>query len=144
MIFNELLRNKVLICAIIGWISAQVFKVIYILIREKRFDMKRFVGSGGMPSSHSAFVSAMASAVGMTNGFDSSEFAMAFVVAFIVMYDASGVRKAAGEQAKVLNDLQEKIFENAPVYLKELLGHSRLEVVIGCILGVAVTLLMFL
>lgn len=144
MIFNELLRNKVLICAIIGWVSAQFFKVIYILIREKRFDIKRFVGSGGMPSSHSAFVSAMASAVGMIDGFDSAEFAMAFVVAFVVMYDASGVRKAAGDQAKVINDLQEMLFENAPVYLKELLGHSRLEVVIGCALGIAVTLFMFL
>lgn len=140
MFFYDLWRNKVLICAILGWIIAQCLKVIFILIREKRLDISRLVGSGGMPSSHSAFVSAMATAVGVTEGFDSAEFAMAFVVAFIVMYDASGVRKAAGEQAKVINDIQEMIFENAPVYLKELLGHTRLEVIIGCIVGVAVSL----
>lgn len=140
MFFYDLWRNKVLICAILGWIIAQCLKVIFILIREKRLDISRLVGSGGMPSSHSAFVSAMATAVGVTDGFDSAEFAMAFVVAFIVMYDASGVRKAAGEQAKVINDIQEMIFENAPVYLKELLGHTRLEVIIGCIVGVAVSL----
>lgn len=140
MFFYDLWRNKVLICAILGWIIAQCLKVIFILIREKRLDISRLVGSGGMPSSHSAFVSAMATAVGVTEGFDSAEFAMAFVVAFIVMYDASGVRKAAGEQAKVINDIQEMIFENAPVYLKELLGHTRLEVIIGSIVGVAVSL----
>lgn len=142
MLFYDLWKNKVLICAVVGWIVAQFLKVIYILIREKRFDIKRFVGSGGMPSSHSAFVSAMATAVGITDGFASSEFAIAFVVAFVVMYDASGVRKAAGEQAKIINDLQEIIFENAPVYLKELLGHTRFEVIIGCALGVAVSLFM--
>lgn len=141
MFFYDLWRNKVLICAVLGWITAQCLKVIFILIREKRLDITRLVGSGGMPSSHSAFVSAMATAVGITDGFASAEFAIAFVVAFVVMYDASGVRKAAGEQAKVINDIQEMIFENAPVYLKELLGHTRLEVIIGCIVGVSVSLL---
>lgn len=144
MFFYDLMKNKVLICAIVGWMAAQFLKVVYILIREKRFDIKRFVGTGGMPSSHSAFVSSMATAVGFVDGFSSAEFAMAFVVAFVVMYDASGIRKAAGEQAKVINDLQEMIFENAPVYLKELLGHTRLEVVIGCVLGIAVSLIMFM
>lgn len=144
MFFYDLMKNKVLICAIVGWMAAQFLKVVYILIREKRFDIKRFVGTGGMPSSHSAFVSSMAAAVGFVDEFSSAEFAMAFVVAFVVMYDASGIRKAAGEQAKVINDLQEMIFENAPVYLKELLGHTRLEVVIGCILGIAVSLIMFM
>ncbi len=144
MFFYDLIKNKVLICAIVGWMAAQFLKVIYILIREKRFDIRRFVGTGGMPSSHSSFVSSMATAVGFVEGFYSAEFAMAFVVAFVVMYDASGIRKAAGDQAKVINDLQEMIFENAPVYLKELLGHTRLEVIIGCILGIAVALIMFM
>ena len=142
--WEEIICNKVLIAAILGWCIAQILKVIYILITERRFDIERMVGSGGMPSSHSAFVSAMTTAVGFEEGFGSSFFAIAFVLSFIVMYDASGVRKAAGEQAKVINDLQEMLHKEVPVYLKELLGHTRLEVIVGSLLGIAIGLLMFL
>ena len=142
--WEEIISNKVLISAILGWGIAQVLKVIYVLITERRFDLERITGSGGMPSSHSAFVSAMTTAVGLTEGFDSSFFAIAFVLSFIVMYDASGVRKAAGEHAKVINDLQEMLHKEVPVYLKELLGHTRLEVIVGSLLGIAIGLLMFL
>ena len=142
--WEEIISNKVLISAILGWCIAQVLKVIYVLITERRFDLERITGSGGMPSSHSAFVSAMTTAVGLTEGFDSSFFAIAFVLSFIVMYDASGVRKAAGEHAKVINDLQEMLHKEVPVYLKELLGHTRLEVIVGSLLGIAIGLLMFL
>jgi acid phosphatase family membrane protein YuiD len=142
--WEEIISNKVLIAAILGWCIAQILKVIYILITERRFDIERIVGSGGMPSSHSAFVSAMTTAVGFEEGFGSSFFAIAFVLSFIVMYDASGVRKAAGEQAKVINDLQEMLHKEVPVYLKELLGHTRLEVIVGSLLGIAIGLLMFL
>ena len=142
--WRELAENKVLIASLLGWIIAQILKVIYVLITEKRFDIKRIVGAGGMPSSHSAFVSAMAVSVGFTEGFSSPVFAMAFVISFIVMYDASGVRKAAGDQAKVINDLQEMLHAEVPVYLKELLGHTRLEVIVGCLLGIAIALCMFL
>ena len=142
--WEEIISNKVLIAAILGWCIAQILKVIYILITERRFDIERIVGSGGMPSSHSAFVSAMTTAVGFEEGFGSSFFAIAFVLSFIVMYDASGVRKAAGEQAKVINDLQEIIHKEVPVYLKELLGHTRIEVIVGSLLGIAIGLLMFL
>ncbi len=135
---TQFIDNAVLLCAIFAWVVAQCLKVVFILIREHRLDLTRMLGAGGMPSSHSAFVSAMATAVGLTEGFESAVFAIAFVLAFIVMYDASGVRKAAGDQAKVLNSMQEQLFENAPVYLKELLGHTRLEVIIGCFLGVAI------
>ena len=100
--------------------------------------------SGGMPSSHSAFVTAMAMSVGFSEGFGTPSFAMAFVLAFIVMYDASGVRRAAGEHAKIINDLQEQLLEGAPTYLKELLGHTRIEVIVGSILGFIISLFMFL
>ncbi len=142
--WNEVTSNKILIAALLGWIIAQILKVIWVLIAEKKFDISRITGAGGMPSSHSAFVSAMTTAVGFTDGFGSSEFAIAFVLSFIVMYDASGVRKAAGDQAKVINDLQEMLHKEVPVYLKELLGHTRLEVIVGAFLGIAIGLLMFL
>lgn len=142
--WDEIICNKVLLAAILGWVVAQVLKVVYILLTERKLDISRIVGSGGMPSSHSAFVGAMTTSVGLAEGFDSTLFAIAFVLSFIVMYDASGVRKAAGEQAKVINDLQEMLHGEVPVYLKELLGHTVLEVIIGCILGIAIGLLMFL
>lgn len=142
--WRELAGNKVLIAALLGWFIAQALKVVYILVTEKKFDIKKFVESGGMPSSHSAFVSAMAVSVGFTEGFSSSLFGMAFVLAFIVMYDASGVRKAAGDQAKVINSIQEMFSFEAPVYLKEILGHTWLEVIVGSVLGIAISLIMFL
>lgn len=135
---KQVLDNSVLLCAILAWVVAQCLKVLWILFREHKLDLKRILGAGGMPSSHSAFVSAMATAVGLTEGFQTAVFAIAFVLAFIVMYDASGVRKAAGEQAKVLNTMQEQLSEDAPVYLKELLGHTRIEVIVGCLLGIAI------
>lgn len=144
MILYELIGNKVLIASLLGWFVAQVLKVIYILITEKRLDIKRMTESGGMPSSHSAFVTAMAMSVGFSEGFGTPSFAMAFVLAFIVMYDASGVRRAAGEHAKIINDLQEQLLEGAPTYLKELLGHTRIEVIVGSILGFIISLFMFL
>lgn len=143
-IFYNILHNRALICAVLGWFFAQILKVVYILIKEHRLDFRRLTGSGGMPSSHSAFVSALATSIGLLEGFDSAAFAVAFVLAFIVMYDASGVRKAAGDQAKVINTLQEQLMENAPVYLKELIGHTRLEVIVGCLLGVAIALVAYL
>lgn len=143
-IFYNILHNRALICAVLGWFFAQILKVVYILIKEHRLDFRRLTGSGGMPSSHSAFVSALATSIGLQEGFDSAAFAVAFVLAFIVMYDASGVRKAAGDQAKVINTLQEQLMENAPVYLKELIGHTRLEVIVGCLLGVAIALVAYL
>ncbi len=142
--WKEIAANKVLIAALLGWFIAQALKVVYILITEKKFNIKKFVESGGMPSSHSAFVSAMAVAVGFTEGFASSFFGISFVLAFIVMYDASGVRKAAGDQAKVINSIQEMFSFEAPVYLKEILGHTWLEVIVGSVLGIIISLIMFL
>lgn len=148
--FTGLVQNKPLLCALAGWFVASVLKIVIVLFEQKKFDITRFIGSGGMPSSHSAFVSAMATAVGIIEGFNSGVFAISFVLAFIVMYDAAGVRYAAGEQAKAINRIAkslkdgnesfEEVFEKN---LKELLGHTRPEVIVGCIVGI-VTALVFI
>jgi len=141
--FRNLLNNYALICAVSGWFVASIAKIIIILIREKRLDFRKLIASGGMPSSHSATVSALAAAVARTDGFGSTSFAIAFMFAFIVMYDASGVRRAAGEQAKILNILvNNPAIWNNPVNLKknlkELIGHTPLEVIIGALLGILI------
>jgi acid phosphatase family membrane protein YuiD len=140
----DILNNYALICAVLGWFSASIAKIIIILIKEKRFELRKLFASGGMPSSHSATVSALAIAVAKTNGLKSTSFAIAFIFAFIVMYDASGVRRAAGEQARILNHLVNNLSEHKPVYLKknlkEFIGHTPLEVVVGALLGILIAL----
>ena len=102
---DELLQNSVLIVSIFAWLIAQTSKVIITLFLNRRLDIKRFVGSGGMPSSHSAFVVSMATSIGQVYGYNSSMFALSTVFALVVMYDAAGVRRAAGRQAAVLNEI---------------------------------------
>ena len=144
MFFRDIVNNYALICSVLGWFIASVAKIIIILIREKRLDFRKLVASGGMPSSHSATVSALATAVARTDGLDSVSFAIAFIFAFIVMYDASRVRRAAGEQAKILNRLVNDLLENRPQYftqnLKELIGHTPRQVIAGCLLGILIAL----
>ena len=141
---EAILNNYALVCAMLGWFIASVAKIIVILIREQRLDFRKFFASGGMPSSHSATVSALAAAVAKTDGLGSTNFAIAFMFAFIVMYDASGVRRAAGEQARILNQLVNNLSEKKVVYLKknlkELIGHTPLEVVVGALLGILIVL----
>nr|WP_122013532.1 divergent PAP2 family protein [Maliibacterium massiliense] len=139
--------NPVLVPSLVAWFIAQVSKMIVIGVKEKRMDFTRMVGSGGMPSSHSATVVAMAVACGQVAGYSSVSFGIAAVLAIVVMYDASGVRQAAGKQAKVLNEIVDTMFENgnlyvAPEKLKELLGHTRVEVFVGALLGALVALVM--
>lgn len=137
-------KEGVLVTSILSWFTAQVLKVIFTLIEKKRFDFRRFVGSGGMPSSHSAFVTSLATAVGLQNGFSSTEFAISTVFALVVMYDAAGVRRAAGQQARILNKLVEQWeksdFSDTDKHLKELLGHTPKEVFAGALLGMAIAL----
>ena len=132
-------RDSILVTAILSWFVAQLLKMIFVLIRDKKLDFSRMVGSGGMPSSHSAFVVSLAVSVGLKEGFSSSLFAVSVVMALIVMYDAAGVRRAAGQQAKLLNQLVEKWetddIENRGQKLKELLGHTPVEVFAGAVLG---------
>ena len=143
-IISDLINNFALICSLMGWLLASVAKVIIGFIREKRLDFRRIYGSGGMPSSHSATVTSLATAVARTDGLHSTGFAIAFMFAFIVMYDALGVRRAAGEQARILNQMVNNLSEQKPVYikkkLKELIGHTPLEVVVGALLGILIGL----
>ena len=144
-IFQQLWSNQWLITALLGWFVAQLLKIPITWILEKRLDFTRFWGSGGMPSSHSAFTTSLATAIGLTNGFDSLEFALGFVLAFIGMYDAAGVRQNAGKQANILNRVIEylKLTENGEPYqqLKTLLGHTPFEVVGGAVLGIIIALI---
>lgn len=145
MWWKELLSNEILIASVIGWFLAQVIKFLLVLIEEKRVNFERLVGSGGMPSSHTSFVMALTASVAINEGLSSPLFAVCFVVTFVVMYDASGVRRAAGEQAAILNKIVENFgHEKLDVTgkrLKELLGHTRLEVFAGAALGIAVAFL---
>lgn len=141
----QLLRNRVLEIAFAGWFIAQTLKVIHTLLTERRLNFRRFVGAGGMPSSHSAFVTSLATAIGQREGWDSPVTALAWVFAMIVMYDAAGVRQAAGKQAEILNQIVDDLYHGGRVRedrLKELLGHSPFEVVVGAALGVLVAVLL--
>ena len=144
--FTQLYFNQTLWTTVLAWFVAQLLKVILVLMTQKKFDFHRFVGSGGMPSSHSSFVTSLATMVGFQYGFDSALFAICFVLALVVMYDASGVRRAAGKQATVLNQIIEH-WDDAPEIqserLKELLGHTPLEVVAGAILGIVIAIIMY-
>lgn len=138
--FNQLVHNQVFGCALIGWFTAQGIKVLWTIIKEHRFNAERIMGSGGMPSSHSASVVATAFAIGETSGYNSPLFALGAVMSFIVMYDAANVRMAAGKQAKVINRIIKELSEHTfhiqlDRELRELLGHTYLEVAVGAVLG---------
>ena len=141
-VFTELISNRELICALLGWFVAQTLKVPICLITEKKLNFMMLISSGGMPSSHSATVCALATSCGITQGFSSSIFAVAAIFAFIVMYDAAGVRRAVGQQAKILNKLMDDIFtgkkDDIQAKLKELIGHTKLEVIAGALLGIII------
>lgn len=130
---------KYLYVPILMWIGIQTFKVIYDLVTTKKFNFKRILGAGGMPSSHSAVVTSLATLVGKNEGITSPIFAVAVIFAFVVMYDAAGVRRAAGKQAKLLNKLVEtpglsgvQVGEK----LVEVLGHTPTQVIVGAAIGV--------
>lgn len=135
---QQLIENKTLWAAILAWLSAQLIKVIFTIISEKKIDISRMYGAGGMPSSHSALVTAMTASIGKLYGFDAPIFAVSCVFTMIVMYDAAGVRRAAGKQAKAINLLFMHTDLKFEEQLKELLGHTPLQVFCGAVLGIAV------
>ena len=140
---NLLLQNKILITAVLGWLTAQVIKTIIYFYINKKFVAERLVGSGGMPSCHSSTVCALATASALSYGLNSFEFAISTMLAIIVMYDAMGVRREAGIQAKVLNEVMEILNSmnkkiSAGDKLKELIGHTPLQVLVGAILGIII------
>ena len=144
---TPLFENRVLIAAFLAWAIAQVSKTIYELIRERKLLLGRLVSSGGMPSSHSALVTGLATATGRVLGVGSAEFAITVVLASIVMYDAAGVRRAVSLQARILNQMVDEMFKGRPIAekrLRELIGHTPIQVVVGGLLGIAVGWLMTL
>jgi len=137
------MSHQALIAGLLGAAIAQLIKFVTLLIRERRIDVRTLVTTGGMPSSHTALVVGLSTSVGLLEGFDSVIFDVSLVLAMVVMYDAAGVRRAAGKQARIINqiifDLQHSLsFKESR--LKELLGHTPLEVVGGAILGILVAL----
>ena len=141
--FAQIFNNKILWISIFACFLAQFIKIF--TGKEKRIDFKRIIISGGMPSSHSSFVTSLAMLVGFDKGFASTEFAITAVFAIIVMYDASGVRRAVGKQAEILNQIVDDFFHgkfDQHKKLKELVGHTPKEVLFGAILGILVAIIM--
>jgi acid phosphatase family membrane protein YuiD len=141
---RELLRNRHLIAVAIAWFLAQGSKPVIYRITEHKWDWRWLLSAGGMPSAHSAAFVALATAVGILEGFDSAAFAIAVITAIVVLYDAAGVRRSAGAQAKVLNQILEELFAGRPIaeeHLRELIGHTPFEVLVGAALGITISAL---
>lgn len=136
---SELLANRILQAIFVPWFIAQVVKPIIEYIRKRKVNLRLLVSAGGMPSSHSASVCALATAVAIQEGVRSTFFAITLLLAIIVMYDAAGVRRAASIQASILNQIIDELFQGHPISetrLRELLGHTPVEVMAGAILGI--------
>ena len=142
----EIITNKVLIVPICAWAVAQLIKVFVILAQEKRLDLRCLVTSGGMPSSHSALITALATSVAITQGLGSVAFGIAAILALVVMYDAAGLRQSVGQQSAVLNrivrELRARRITELERDLREFIGHTLVQVIAGAILGVFVAWLL--
>ena len=136
----ELVNNKLLFWSLVSCLSAQILKIVFNFFSAGELRYGIIFETGGMPSSHSALMTAITSGLGMDLGFDNSIFALAVGVSLIVMYDASGVRRSAGLNAKEINKLSKSFDEKSTLNLKETLGHSKLEVIVGSILGPLISL----
>ena len=145
---TELSHNAALLCAVINWIGAQVIKTLLHTIVTRSFIPERLVGTGGMPSSHSATVCGLATAVFIKEGPASSQFAIAAILAGIVMYDALGIRRQAGKHAQILNEMIENVDTFKTIdwetlspdeRLKEFLGHTPMQVLMGAIMGIVLS-----
>jgi acid phosphatase family membrane protein YuiD len=142
----EFSKNNIFWTAAAAWLIAQTIKVALGVIREKRFNFKWFVGTGGMPSSHTAATAGLATSIGTTYGFDSGLFAIAITFTLIVMFDAQGVRFSSGRQAEILNKMLDDIYWKKKLdedKLKEFLGHTPVQVWAGAALGILVSLLLY-
>ena len=141
---KTILDNRILVAAFVAWVIAQLSKTIYELIRYRKLILSRIVSAGGMPSSHSALVMSLATATGRVTGIESAAFAISLVLAAIVMYDAAGVRRAVSIQARILNQMIDEAFEGKPFAekrLRELIGHTPIQVIVGGLLGIGVALI---
>lgn len=142
--FMKFIQNKYIYVPLLLWFFIQLFKLLYDLVKTKKFNFKRILGAGGMPSSHSAVVTGIATLIGKYEGVDTAIFAVSFVMAAVVMYDACGIRRAAGKQAEMLN----KIIETPGLTglqvserLVEVLGHTPVQVIVGAAIGIIVGLI---
>ena len=139
--FDDFLNNATLVVAVVSWLAAQFIKLALYLVRERQFDYGFLFRLGGMPSSHTASAAACAVSVGLRTGFGSPVFAVALGMLALIMIDAQSVRRAAGMQARLLNQMAKEIYRDhkfSPEKLVEFLGHTRLEVLMGLLLGVAI------
>ena len=143
-IFLQLSQNKIFLTTLSAWLIAQTMKVFIGVVQKKRLDFRLFVGTGGMPSSHVAGAACLAASVGLEYGFDSVLFALAASFAIVVMFDAQGVRRATGKQARILNKMTDDIYWQGKIHdgrLRELIGHTPLEVIGGFLVGVLIAVL---
>ncbi len=140
----DILHNRILMVALLACVSAQGLKLVIDLIATRKLNITYLLSPGGMPSAHSALVGALATSVGSLKGWSSAEFAIACLFAIIVMYDAAGVRQAAGKQAKILNQIVDELFQEKhnlnEERLKELLGHTPFQVLVGLSLGISIAM----
>lgn len=143
-ILSQVYQNKILMITISAWLIAQSVKLLSGIIRYRRFDFRWFVGTGGMPSSHVAGAACLATSVGLEYGFNSAYFALATSFAIVVMFDAQGVRRATGRQARILNKITEDIYWRGKFdegKLRELIGHTPVEVIVGLFLGIVIAVI---
>ena len=144
--FEQVLHNQILLVSLLACFTAQGLKALIELIRDGKVSLRYLVSSGGMPSAHSALVGALATGVGLQMGWSSSEFAIAALFAVIVMYDAAGVRQAAGKQARILNQIIDEMFQEGKEFneerLKELIGHTPFQVLVGLSLGIGIAMVL--
>ncbi|MCR5059663.1 MAG: divergent PAP2 family protein [Saccharofermentans sp.] len=149
-ILMQIITNSILLAGLSAWVIAQILKAITYLIINRKFQLERLFGDGGMPSGHSATVTSVAVMTGLEYGFDSGVFAVAAILAIVVMHDAMGVRRETGKQAKAINEMQDFINKMGgkeltdEEKLKEFVGHTPLQVVMGSILGLAVGIVIHL
>ena len=139
-------HNRIFIITLTVWFLAQAAKVVFGFFKEKRFNFRWFIGTGGMPSSHAAGASAMATCVGLDQGFSSVIFAVAACFAMVTMFDAQGVRRATGQQATILNKMMEDIYWKGQIEeerLKELVGHTPIQVLAGFIFGIFCAVILY-
>ncbi|MDB9422977.1 divergent PAP2 family protein [Microcystis aeruginosa] len=144
--FQQVLHNQILLISLLACFTAQGLKALIELIRDGKVSLRYLVSSGGMPSAHSALVGALATGVGLQMGWSSAEFAIAALFAVIVMYDAAGVRQAAGKQARILNQIIDEMFQGGKEFneerLKELIGHTPFQVLVGLSLGIGIAMVL--
>ena len=137
---SELLKNQLLFWSLVSCLTAQLLKIIFNLFSEGELRFGIVFQTGGMPSSHSALISALSAGIGWELGFDNPAFALSVGISLIVMYDASGIRRSAGMQAIEINKISKELDKNKEIFLKESLGHTKLEVAVGSFLGPLITL----